>query len=251
MSNQDSTRVRWDPSSLVLDGVAPSQAGIRRGRRASSVRGKFIAGPVDVVWLSQARKLGVTALWVGLGLWFLRGLRRSNSFTVSNLMMREWGVQQPSFGGRSRAVPTSHVAPQPLACCVAGGRQLWCLHISCVARRWTVKSIWLVMIVLLGTVWSLDGHAQTVCNQQYIEQRLECLDKRISQIPPSVRILTKGAGDCGTSGCTIACEKGEVVISALCRLGVQAFKPAEITNNLPGQASCGQTLSMLVVCAKD
>jgi hypothetical protein len=93
MSNQYSTRVRWDPNSLVLDGVVPSQAGIRRGRRTSSVKGKFIAGPVDVVWLSQARKLGVTALWVGLGLWFLRGLRRSNSFTVSNLMMREWGVQ--------------------------------------------------------------------------------------------------------------------------------------------------------------
>jgi hypothetical protein len=92
MSNQDSTRVRWNPSSFVLDGVAPSQTGTRRGRRVSSVRGKFIAGPVDVVWLSQARKLGVTALWVGLGLWFLRGLRRSNSFTVSNLMMRELGV---------------------------------------------------------------------------------------------------------------------------------------------------------------
>jgi hypothetical protein len=114
-----------------------------------------------------------------------------------------------------------------------------------------VKSIWLVVTALSGIVWSLDGYAQTVCNQQYIEQRLECLDKRISQIPPSFRILTKGAGDCGASGCTIACEKGEVVISALCRLGIQAFKPAEITNNLPRQASCGQTESMLVVCAKE
>ena len=114
-----------------------------------------------------------------------------------------------------------------------------------------MKSILLVMTTLVVTVWSLDGHAQTVCNQQYIEQRIECLDKRISQIPPSFRLLTKGAGDCGTSGCTIACEKGEVVISALCRLSVQAFKPAEITSNLPGQASCGQTVSMLVVCAKE
>jgi hypothetical protein len=82
----------------------PSHAGIRRGRRASSVRGKFIAGPVDVVWLSQARKLGVTALWVGLGLWFLRGLRRSNSFTVSNLMMREWGVQPDAKSRALRAL---------------------------------------------------------------------------------------------------------------------------------------------------
>jgi len=36
--------------------------------------------------------LGVTALWVGLSLWFLRGLKRSDSFIVSNLMMQEWDV---------------------------------------------------------------------------------------------------------------------------------------------------------------
>jgi DNA-binding transcriptional ArsR family regulator len=104
MSNQYSTRVRWDPSNLALDGVAPSQAGIRRGRRVSSIGCKFIAGPVDVVWLSQARKLGVTALWVGLGLWFLRGLRHSNSFAVSNLMMREWGVQPDAKSRALRAL---------------------------------------------------------------------------------------------------------------------------------------------------
>jgi hypothetical protein len=36
----------------------------------------------------------VTALWVGLGLWFLRGLKRSDSFIVSNLMMQELEVQR-------------------------------------------------------------------------------------------------------------------------------------------------------------
>ena len=94
MSNNNSSRASWDPSSLQLvsGDVAPPQAVIRKGRRVSSVRGKFIAGPIDVVWLSQARKLGVTALWVGLGLWFLRGLRRSDSFLVSNLIMQEWDV---------------------------------------------------------------------------------------------------------------------------------------------------------------
>lgn len=65
----------------------------RRGRRVSPIRGQIHRRPPDFVWFSEARQLGVTALWVGLGLWFLRGLRRSNSFTVSNLMMQEWGVQ--------------------------------------------------------------------------------------------------------------------------------------------------------------
>lgn len=92
MSPYNGTEANWDPHSLVLDDAVPPEAAVRKGRRVSSVRGKFIAGPVDVVWLSQARKLGVTALWVGLGLWFLRGLKRSDSFVVSNLMLDQWGV---------------------------------------------------------------------------------------------------------------------------------------------------------------
>jgi len=65
---------------------------IRKGRRISPAGGKFIAGPIDVTWLSQASKLGVTALWVGLGLWFLRGIKHSDTFIVSNLIMQEWDV---------------------------------------------------------------------------------------------------------------------------------------------------------------
>jgi DNA-binding transcriptional ArsR family regulator len=34
----------------------------------------------------------VTALLVGMLLWHLRGLRRADSFAVSNLMAREWGI---------------------------------------------------------------------------------------------------------------------------------------------------------------
>jgi len=84
----------WDPNHLRLAGGAPAaqEPTTRGGRRVSPVKGKFIAGPIDVAWLSQASKLGVTALWVGLALWFVRGLRGADSFLVSNLMMRDWGV---------------------------------------------------------------------------------------------------------------------------------------------------------------
>jgi DNA-binding transcriptional ArsR family regulator len=41
----------------------------------------------------QASRLGVKALLVGLALWHLKGLRRDNSFLVSNLMLQEWGIQ--------------------------------------------------------------------------------------------------------------------------------------------------------------
>jgi hypothetical protein len=43
--------------------------------------------------LVQASQLGVKALLVGLILWHLKGLRRSNSFTVSNLMVEGWKIK--------------------------------------------------------------------------------------------------------------------------------------------------------------
>jgi hypothetical protein len=93
----------WDPSGLRLApaDAAGSELAPRRGRRAPSVRGRFVAGPIDVAWLARARKLGVTALWVGLGLWHLKGLRRADTFIVSNLMMQSWEV---SPDAKSRAL---------------------------------------------------------------------------------------------------------------------------------------------------
>ena len=96
----------WDPSSLRLDneGVKRSQGGTRRGRRASPIRGKFIAGPIDVQWVVQAKRVGATAQLVGLALWHLKGLRRSDSFIVSNLMLQEWGVRPDAKSRALRAL---------------------------------------------------------------------------------------------------------------------------------------------------
>jgi hypothetical protein len=105
-TNMSPNNKTWDPSSLRLDQTRVVQLNgrPRRGRQPSTIRNKFIKGPLDFVWLSEARQLGVTALWVGLGLWFLRGLRRSNSFIVSNLMMQEWGVQPDAKARALRAL---------------------------------------------------------------------------------------------------------------------------------------------------
>jgi hypothetical protein len=43
--------------------------------------------------LLEARRLGVTALLVGLALWHIKGLRKTDTFIVSNLMLREWDIQ--------------------------------------------------------------------------------------------------------------------------------------------------------------
>ena len=76
----------------------------RHGRRVSPIRGKFIAGPVDVDWVCKASRLGVKALLVGLALWHLRGLRKADTFVVSNIMLRDWGVQQDAKRRALRAL---------------------------------------------------------------------------------------------------------------------------------------------------
>jgi DNA-binding transcriptional ArsR family regulator len=95
MSPNTNTNISWDPSSLQLDqdGLRRLQGGTRRGRRVSPIRGKFIAGPIDVSWVVQASRLGVKALLVGLALWHLKKLRQADTFIVSNLMVQDWGVQ--------------------------------------------------------------------------------------------------------------------------------------------------------------
>jgi len=74
----------------------------RSERRVFVARGEFIKGPIDIAWVCQAAQLGRTALLVGLGLWHLKGLRRADTFIVSNLMVAgKWGVQPDA---KSRAL---------------------------------------------------------------------------------------------------------------------------------------------------
>jgi hypothetical protein len=95
MSPYSTNSLSWDPNCLQLNrnGLKRFHGSTPKGRRVSPIRGKFIAGPIDVSWVCQARDLGVTALLVGLFLWHLRGLRRSDSVIVSNLMAHEWGIE--------------------------------------------------------------------------------------------------------------------------------------------------------------
>jgi DNA-binding transcriptional ArsR family regulator len=112
ITNMSPDNETWDPSYLRLDRTGVPQLNDRhhRGRQASPIRDKFIAGPVDVSWVCRAGRLGVKALLVGLALWHLRGLRRSNSFIVSNLMMHEWGVQPDAKARALRKLEKARLA---------------------------------------------------------------------------------------------------------------------------------------------
>src|SRR5262249_47246742 len=59
-------------------------------------RGPFLLGPVDILWILRAVRLGVKALLCGLALWYLHGLRRKwktyDRKAVSNLALDGWGI---------------------------------------------------------------------------------------------------------------------------------------------------------------
>lgn len=107
MSNSSKDLSKWEAVSLALQPSreAVDTSGARRdGRRAPHPRGAFIKGPLQVQWLLQARLLGVTALSVGLCLWYLRGLRASDSVILSNITMREWSVSPDAKARALRAL---------------------------------------------------------------------------------------------------------------------------------------------------
>jgi len=95
MSPHIDTKSKWDPSNLRLyqGRLIRSQGVAHHGRHTPRIHRKFIAGPVDVDWVCRASRLGVKALLVGLALWHIRGLRKADTFIVSNLMVRDWGIE--------------------------------------------------------------------------------------------------------------------------------------------------------------
>ena len=58
-------------------------------------------------------------------------------------------------------------------------------------------------------------------------------------------MIALGAGDCGTNGCTVTCEAGEVLASAVCA----ADTPLQPTITATS-AKCGPAKAMNAICAR-
>jgi hypothetical protein len=57
----------------------------------------FIKGPIPLNWFQEASRLNGNALKVGMLLWFLKGLTRSNKFKVQNKFIRQTGISRRSY----------------------------------------------------------------------------------------------------------------------------------------------------------
>jgi hypothetical protein len=83
--------------NVALDGplLEQARAGLLvRGRQARTVRtaGRFLKGPIPMAWIAAADKAG--ALMVGMCLWYLAGLNKSDTFKASNAALAPWGINR-------------------------------------------------------------------------------------------------------------------------------------------------------------
>jgi len=60
-----------------------------------------------------------------------------------------------------------------------------------------------------------------------------------------LRVIALGANDCSANGCTVTCEAGEVIASAVC-----AADTATIPTIAATSAKCGPAKAMNAICAR-
>ena len=56
----------------------------------------FLKGPVPILWLSKAARLGGKCLHIGVVIWTLSGLKRSRSIRLEGKWLTEFGVRRGS-----------------------------------------------------------------------------------------------------------------------------------------------------------
>jgi hypothetical protein len=67
----------------------------RAGRRIRPrIRGRFLKGPVPLDWLQRAANLPGKSLHVGVVLWYLVGLRKTNTLALPNGVLATFGVDR-------------------------------------------------------------------------------------------------------------------------------------------------------------
>lgn len=90
-----------DPKQIALpDGLRPEPAPTKEKvvDKASRKRitGRFLRGPIPLEWLMKASQLSGQALHVAIAIWFLTGVKNTNSVKLSNKLLSEFGVNRYS-----------------------------------------------------------------------------------------------------------------------------------------------------------
>jgi len=85
-----------DPRKLAIvpTPLQPSAATRRQKPPRHRQGEKFLKGPIPLAWLSRAAALPGRALQVGLAIWFLAGLKKTRTVTLTNAVLKDFGVDR-------------------------------------------------------------------------------------------------------------------------------------------------------------
>ena len=57
----------------------------------------FIKGPIDFDWMKKAASLPGKASLVGIAIWFVAGMAKSNTFTIQGQVLNDLGISHKAF----------------------------------------------------------------------------------------------------------------------------------------------------------
>ena len=87
--------LRWDRTA---------ESYVEGGDGTGVGRKKFVKGPIPLEWLECAAKQPGQALTVGVAIWYLAGLTKSNTVRLSNRVLAGFGVERDAKRRAIRAL---------------------------------------------------------------------------------------------------------------------------------------------------
>lgn len=83
------------PDGLRPESSPPKEKAVEKASR-KLITGRFLRGPIPLEWLMKAGQQSGQALHVAIAIWFLTGVKNTNSVQLSNKLLREFGVDRYS-----------------------------------------------------------------------------------------------------------------------------------------------------------
>ena len=71
-----------------------SRFALKEASKLLGTRVSFLKGPIPLAWLQAASKLPGKSLHVGVALWYISGLTKSKTVTLSNPLLKSLGVDR-------------------------------------------------------------------------------------------------------------------------------------------------------------
>jgi len=68
----------------------------QRSRAKHWIKGRFVKGPIPLTWISKAAQLPGKSINAALACWYLKELKKSHTFKLSNMVAREFGLNKDS-----------------------------------------------------------------------------------------------------------------------------------------------------------